>query len=207
VTRGEVPEGYGARSPDEQWIICSQARYQELCKQPHFRQLVALTRLLNSLRFVRGAVVRFRGEGTPEAIRQRVNFTFFAGALLFEGMALLRRMSQHFRDREGFQEHIAPLLRDRALETFASQRLKPLRNVSVFHALDEHLVGQLEEVGNDPIAFASHVGPAVGSSWYELTDLSAMKTAIGTLRETAVFQQAVERLTNDPSETSPCWIT
>ncbi len=88
MTPDEVPEGYAARPPDEQWIICSQARYQELCRQPHFRQLVALTRLLNSLRFVRGAVVRFRGEGTPEAMRQRVNFTFFAGALLFEGMGL-----------------------------------------------------------------------------------------------------------------------
>ena len=83
------------------------------------------------------------------------------------------------------------------MESFVSRHLKPLHNLAVFHASDDHLIGQLEEVGNDPIVFESHVGVTIGNSWYELADVSAMKAGVGHFRGTAEFQQAVERLTND----------
>jgi hypothetical protein len=180
----------------EWWVACSQETFRAVSRRPDFRQIVALGRILNGLRFVRGAAVRFAGENTPEAMRQRMNSTFFMGSLIFEGMILVRRMSQHFRNNQAFEIWMKPLLRDRELDAFLKARLKPLRNLAVFHAEDKHLREQLERITNRTVVFQSARGTTVGASNYELADITAMQTVVGSVRSTDEFQEGVMAVTN-----------
>lgn len=188
--------GFTDPNAPEEWIVCDGERFKELRKEKRFCQLVALSRQMNSYRFAWGALLSTMGQTTPESMRQRVNCTFFLGALLFEGMSLVRRMSATFRDDVHYEKWMRPLLQNAEMQEFINTRLKPLRNWAVFHADDDYLEEQLARIHNKTIVFQSFQGANNGTYWNELADMVAMQVMMGQTPPGPGFQDKLQALTN-----------
>ncbi len=83
---------------DRDWRIdCCGARLDQLHADPMFHQLLALTRLMNALRFAQVALADANDLTGPAGARQQINGFFFISALLYEGVQLAQRMARHLR--------------------------------------------------------------------------------------------------------------
>ncbi|MGA7632684.1 MAG: hypothetical protein WCB11_18130 [Terriglobales bacterium] len=63
------------------------------------------------------------------------NFYFFASAILYEALNLIRKLKATFGGSERFQKELLPLLKDKKAQEVVSLHLKPVRHGSVFHGL------------------------------------------------------------------------
>ena len=85
-------------TPKGHWQVTGTAEVFERCKKDErFPYIVALSRAVNSLNFVHSAMLCAGQEPTPDARRARLNSYFFASALLYEGIRLIRAMNQPFK--------------------------------------------------------------------------------------------------------------
>ena len=174
-----------------------------------FRQILALGRLLNSLRFLQFAflgmathrnpsilwfrlkqwlVSRLRSipsallkrrPDRPAARRQRIVSFLFVAATLYEGFELLKRMGKNFRQKPAWEKGIAPILQDRLFDRLFKETLHPLRNGIVFHFFDDALDEPLQRLPAEAVTFVSSVGSRQGQLVYELSDRLALDLFIG----------------------------
>jgi hypothetical protein len=77
------------------------------------------------------------------------NFDFFASAILYEALNLIRKLKATFGWSERFQKELLPLLKDKKAQEVISLHLKPVRHGSVFHGLtltdDQRAIEQPED--------------------------------------------------------------
>jgi hypothetical protein len=154
-------------------FVISAKQFAALRGEESFRQILALGRLLNSLRFLQ---ISFLGAQSdqPAGARQRIGAFFFMSAVLYEGFELLKRMAKHFRDFEAWKKRIAPILSDQLFEHLYAKSLGPLRNQAVFHFFEDALEEPLAHCDLNELVLVSGVGPAQGGVHYELSDLLAL---------------------------------
>lgn len=192
------------------WRLCiPPERFAALKTDESFRQILALGRLLNSLRFLEFAFLgvaahrdpslrRFRFQQwilarlrslpfgflrpkpeRPAAMRQRISAFLFIAATLYEGLRLIQNMAKNFRRRAAWQQGMAPILRDRLFERLFAKSLDPLRNGVVFHFFQDAFDEPLQRFASDDIVFISGFGPEQGQTLYDLSDRLALDLFIG----------------------------
>lgn len=154
-------------------------RLDALRDDPAFRQVLALGRFLNSLRFCQYSMIEWSGLDTPAGQRQRTAAFFIAAGLLHEGLQLIERMGKHFRHYPSWAGKIQLVLADRAVEQLQSERFIPLRDSTVFHFGEDAFVEPLARFDQDTVVLVSGVGPQQGEVAYEFSDLLAFHVFLG----------------------------
>lgn len=185
-----------------------------------FHQILALGRLLNTLRFLQFSFLGIAGNQDPSslwfrlrqwldairravplrflkpsperpaAMRQRITTFLLTAAALFEGLRLLQGMRQNFRERHAWQREIAPILQDRLFDRLFGDSLRPLRDGAVFHFFYDVLGPPLKRLPAENVIFLSSFGRAQGQLVYELSDRLALDIFIG---DAATMEQHLDR--------------
>ena len=196
---------------DQEWCIkVPSAKFEAMRGDERFHQVLALGRMLNSLRFLQSTFLGAADLKPPGDFRHRLNAFFFIVAVLYEGLLLLERMGKHFRGKSIWQQRIVPILRDGTFDRLSSASMHPLRNRAVFHFFEDALKETL--AGCDPKDFTVVSGSGRGQKevFYELSDLLALDLFIGksdsteeqTRRAIRLMDQTLDLLKNivDASE-------
>src|SRR4051812_31749690 len=99
---------------EKQWVIeTDKVHFTKLKSEKWFQQTVALSRAVNTLRFVQIAMLAHSPEDDSlHASRTRINSFFFTCALLYEALLLVQRMCEHCRDLPAFAQ-LHAILKDR----------------------------------------------------------------------------------------------
>jgi hypothetical protein len=160
-------------------------RLSELRDDEAFRQLLALGRFLNSVRFCQYAMIHWATEDSVVSQRQRSAVFFIAAGLLHEGLQLLQRMAKHFRGFGAWADKVHPILSDRAVEQLLSASIILVRNQTVFHFGEDAYIDPLTHLNHKTLVLVSGVGPQQGQVYYELADLLAYHLFIGGPAPTA----------------------
>jgi hypothetical protein len=162
-----------------QWICkIPQERLADFRNEESFHWLLALARVVNSLRFMHQSLLDYQDDDSPLGIRQRVNSFMYMGALLFEGIELSKRLRKHFRTTEGFSG-FSSLHKDAAVESLLKD-LRRLRNEAVFHFDTSTIAMSLGALSADEATFVRGSGFAQGNVYYELADATALQILTGT---------------------------
>ena len=162
--------------------ICKLTRDQfiRLRGDESFHALLALGRLVNSLRFMHQALLDSQLDDSPPRIRQRVNSFMYTGALLFEGIQLSKRsIGKHFRSLDAFSGFKAIHGDPDAEELFRDQ-LRRLRNEAVFHFDTSSIASSLLVLNDEAVVFVRGSGFEQGNVYYELADTTALQLLTGT---------------------------
>ena len=124
----------------KRWTIeIDKARFDELKSDARFWQLVALSRAVNTLRFVQAALLAHPEESDSlQAKRTKFNSFFFTCALLFEVLLLVERMCKYFRLDPAF-DPLHEILKDPNATELRNSNLSPLRNQLTFHFLENEI--------------------------------------------------------------------
>ncbi|HEX9201255.1 MAG TPA: hypothetical protein VF865_16975 [Acidobacteriaceae bacterium] len=154
-------------------------RFRALRGELHFRHALVLGRMLNSLRFLEVAYLDSKeNEGTGGA-RQRFAALFFIAAVLFEGLNLLRRIGNSFKENNRWKERVVPILRSGRFDKLFGNSLQPLRNQVVFHFFEDSLAEPLSRMDPESVVFVAGSGRSQGEVNYELSDLLAIDLFMG----------------------------
>src|SRR5450432_1215181 len=85
--------------PLEEWeITCDKETFAKVRQEEKFAYIVALARAVNALYAVHSLLPQQPQTETPERVRNGMNSYFFASALLYEGLSLIRKMNKPFAD-------------------------------------------------------------------------------------------------------------
>jgi hypothetical protein len=144
-----------------------------------FPYVVALSRAVNALNSAHSLMMSTADKDTPAAIRDRMNAYFFASAILYESLKLIKRMKSIY-GREGiFQDTLQRLLKHRTAQTLERMHLKPARRDVAFHYLPNRFGEAISTTPMTECVFASTAGETKGDLHYtSKTDLT--QTAAST---------------------------
>lgn len=165
---------------DGPWqVVCTPADFVRWRNNESFHSLVALARVVNSIRFMHYSLLDSRYGDTPADMRQRLNSFMYTGALLFEGVQLSKKLGKHYRHLAAYQEGFQLLHRDPAVERLMANYLKPLRNEAVFHFDVSTVAENLKQMSDPEYVFVRAEGRGAGFTYYELADASALRIVFG----------------------------
>jgi hypothetical protein len=156
------------------WTIeIGKTRFSELKSEERFWQLVALSRAVNSLRFVQAPVLAHPDDAdSAHATRTRLNSFFFTCSLLYEALLLVERMGKYFHQLPEFVP-LHAILKDRAATELRNSNLNPLRNTLTFHFSEDEIGAQLIKNDASP-RFVSGNGKKQQDIYYELADMCTL---------------------------------
>jgi hypothetical protein len=141
----------------------------ELKTQERFWQLVALSRAINTLRFVQTALLAHpEQDGSPQAIRTRFNSFFFTCSLLYEALLLVERLCKNFHQSPDFLP-LREILKDTVATELRNTNLNPLRNRLTFHFFENEIGAQLAKHDVKP-RFAIGEGDTKADVYFEIAD-------------------------------------
>ncbi|MCA1791543.1 MAG: hypothetical protein LC667_17345 [Thioalkalivibrio sp.] len=162
------------------WVCrLSRDEFSRLRDDESFHALLALARVVNSLRFMHQALLDSQKDDSPPRIRQRITSFIFTGAVLFEGIQLSKRLGKYFRSLQSFSGFTA-IHKDPDVEGLFKDQLRRLRNEAVFHFDTESIARCLKELDGDKITFMRGSGSEQGNVYYELADTTALHLLTGT---------------------------
>jgi len=188
-------------TPDSDWqVTCGQERFDGCRKDERFAYIVALARAVNSLKFVHSAMLRVGTENSPEAKRGRLNSYFFASAILYEGLRLVRAMNGIFKQDEMFRQGLHSILRDKAAQTIEQTRLNPVRNKAVFHFFPQFFGEIIGSATCDECVFASGRGKRREELYYPFADTITAGILIGFSSDTEEFYGLLAKAMSDTSD-------
>jgi len=163
-----------------EWSLICNAENFERCKQnKEFSQLVALARCVNAMNFIYAAVQSITDPTAPSAFRERINFYFFASAILYEALELIKKMKATFGRNERFQQELLPLLKDKKAREVASLHLKPIRHSSVFHFDPNAFQATINKIPDEDCVFLIAKGTANKDVHFQFADRMTVRMMIG----------------------------
>lgn len=166
---------------DIEWSLICDAETFERCKQKkEFSQLVALARCVNAMNFIHSAVQSISDPTAPSAYRERMNFYFFASAILYEALGLIKKLKATFGRSERFQKELLPLLKDKRAQEVASLHLKPVRHGSVFHFDTEAFKKAIDAFPRQDCIFFAARGRKNKDVHYQFADRMTVRMMIGS---------------------------
>ncbi len=196
-----MPRGQPPIDAQDEWeIICSPDQFEALRGDPSFAQLLALARLVNTLRYVQCAASMVP-RSKVRRIRHRINTFLTMGALLFEGTNLVRRMGRHYRALPSWRQGLGAVLRDQRFRKL-TENLKKARNQVVFHACEDEFAVQLREWEHDgkDVKFVVGRGRRIADAYHDLADSMAMQTFVGPVDSEAEFRARFRILANTAAD-------
>lgn len=155
-------------------------RFDQIKSDPSFAQLVALSRVINALRFVHMALeAHLEDTESPAATRSRYNSFMLNCAFLAEAELLVRRMHKHFGKQSRFQR-IVNILNEPKARDLLQKNIRPMRNTLVFHFGEDEIARQLKDLNSAQPVYASGQGETNKQTYHELADLCVMKSFFGS---------------------------
>jgi hypothetical protein len=187
-------------TPDGDWqVYCDRQRFEACRMDNRFPYIVALARAVNSLKFVHSAMLHAGIGNSPEARRGRLNSYFFASAILYESLKLVRTMTQAFKQDKMFWDGLHSILRDKAAQTIEKNYLNPVRNKAVFHFLPKFFAEMIRSATCDECIFASGRGKRREELYYPFADVITGGILMGFSSDTAEYYQALGNAMSDTS--------
>ncbi len=165
-------------SSGEWELMISRKRFRTLRADPEFHHILALARIINSIRFANAVMLPAFGEPGPDARRQCICGLFFVGALLYEGMMLVERMGKSCRERRSWQPFVK-LLRDPTVAALRKMHLSPLRKHATFHSDEAAFAEYVNGLDAQNTRFVWGNGVESAHNYYELADTAAISTLVG----------------------------
>jgi hypothetical protein len=153
---------------DVDWGYTCDADTFEVCRHDEkFRFLMALARCLNAMTFIQGT--GFEEGDAPKNQRDDMNKYFFLLAILYEGLDLVDKMHQAFKDDQTFQNGLGTVSKGATATRIKKNQLKPLRRGAVFH-FDPKVFAPKEKTFESNCTFISARGTEHSDVWYEFAD-------------------------------------
>ena len=164
----------------------SAAEFLKLREDEHFRRILVLASIANSLRFSQVAAFSHSRGDDPNANRQRIGSFLYSTGLLCTGIRWIDEQQQFFADSKSFQKNLAPLLDDPVVQDLWQQTkhrkglLRRLRDQAVFHHDDQVFrEGLLRlEAQAEGFEFVSYQG-SVEQTYFAFVDQVIMQYAVG----------------------------
>jgi hypothetical protein len=173
-----VPDS-GSIIPTTRWKIrLDKWAFDKLKTEESFWCVVALSRVVNALRFVHSPLEHYQDE-SPRAVRVRYNSFFFNCALFREASIFVQELHKHYRNSPEFQA-MATIMNSIEARNLLQDNLAPIRNRLVFHFNIEEIGVQLMKLELKEPIFLSAIGTTNEQVYYELADLCAISTFSGT---------------------------
>lgn len=185
-------------TPEGDWIVSCDARTFEACKHDDkFAYIVALARAVNSLNFVHSAMICAGETPSPDATRARLNSYFFASAILYEALKLIKAMNQPFKDDRMFQVGLRLILKDKVAQEIERKHLDPARNRAVFHFFPEYFAEIIQSKGVDECLFVTAHGTARKDLYYSFADGITGGILVGFSEESERFSEVLGKAMSD----------
>jgi hypothetical protein len=186
---------------EEEWeIACDRETFQRVRREAKFPYIVALARAVNAMNSIHSLLRRPPGPETPERVRNGINSYFFASALLYEGLILIRKMNSTFANDETFQGGLRMLLKDPVAQMVERDHLNSARNHVVFHFLPDEFKKAIDKSADDRQVFITGIGEKKGDLHYSYADTLAAEVIAGTSNDDPKFWSTFENAARDTSE-------
>lgn len=179
--------------PSTRWKLrLDKPAFDRLKTEESFWCIVALSRVINALRFVHSPLEHYQND-SPGALRVRYNSFFFNCALFREASIFVQKLHKHYGNSPEFQA-VATIMNSNETRKILEDNLAPLRNKFVFHFNIEEMGAQLTKLELSEPVFVSAMGTTNEQVYYELADLCAVSTFSGSgFPSTDVDMQAFEQ--------------
>ena len=165
---------------------CSRGQFETFVGEPWFHGLLALARLMNSLRYVQLCLISEELSVTA-GMRQRINSFLFMNSLLFEGYKLIQALARDHRAAAEWQSGFGAMLKGGDFAILVSDHLKRARDKVVFHVDAQELANRAREHLAEDIVFVRGIGRKAGNTYYDLSDMLAMRSFVGTTESDDAF--------------------
>lgn len=164
----------------EEWeITCDKETFAKVRQEEKFAYIVALARAVNALYAVHALLPPSPQAETPERVRNGMNSYFFASALLYEGLSLIRKMNRPFHDDCQFRDGLHKLLRDPTAQKIEQCNLNPGRNHAIFHFLPDEFAKAISRGIDDRQVFVAAIGSKKKDMHYSYADTLAAEILVG----------------------------
>jgi hypothetical protein len=165
--------------PNTRWkITIDKLAFDKLKNEESFWCIVALSRVVNALRFVHSPLAHYQDD-SPGAARVRYNSFLFNCALFYEASLFVQKLHKHHGQLPEFQEMVSVLNTKEARDLLQSN-LAPIRNRLVFHFGIDEIGEQLRKLELDDPIYVSAMGTTNEQAYHELADLCALSTFSGS---------------------------
>ncbi len=165
--------------------------FEKCLAEPKFPYIVTLARAVNALNFVHSAMLHAGETDSPHARRERMNSYFFASAILYEVLKLIRAMVKPFGDDPVFQNGLRSLLRDPISQKMERAHLDPARNGVTFHFLPERFTEILNTATVNECLFIEARGHSKKHVYYSFADVVASEILVGFAADTEEFYEVL----------------
>jgi hypothetical protein len=199
-------------TPSTRWKIrLDKSAFDKLKTEESFWCVVALSRVVNALRFVHSPLEHYQDDSTC-ALRARYNSFLFNCALFYEASLFVPNLGKYYHQLPEFQA-MASVTKTNEARVLLESNLAPLRNRLVFHFGIDEIGAQLTKLKLNEPTFASAVGTTNKQVYYELADLCAISTFSGsgfpnTDADMPAFEQEVLKpLINTTTELTAQFLT
>lgn len=174
-------------------IECDHATFEKARLDPKFPLIVALARAVNALHFVNSAMVHAGKDDAPENARDRLNSYFFASAIMYEAIKLIRAMVRPFKDDVLFGNGLLVILRDPVAQKIEQDHLNPARNNAVFHFLPETFAEMINSATVDTCTFIMCRGELNMGLHYSYADVVTAEILVGFAADTEEFYDVLSK--------------
>lgn len=187
--------------PLEEWeITCDKETFAKVRREEKFAYIVALARAVNALNAVHSLLPLTPQAETPERVRNGMNSYFFASALLYEGLSLIRKMTKPFAGDSEFQNGLRMLLKDATAQKIEQGHLNPARNHAVFHFLPDEFEKAIRKAIDDRCVFVAAIGEKKKDLHYSYADVVAAEILVGMPADNHEFWPKFEKAAEETRE-------
>jgi hypothetical protein len=188
-------------SPIKKWeVTCDRETFQRIRSEEKFPYVVALARAVNALYAIHSLLPLKPTSDSPARVRNGMNSYFFSSALLYEGLALVRRMKRIFKDDEIFKNGLLTLLKDPVAQRVEQNHLNPARNHAVFHFLPDKFKSAIDKGRDDRQVFIAAVGKKKSLLHYSYADVLAAEMLVGAPSDDPKFWSTFENAAKETSD-------
>lgn len=187
--------------PMEEWeITCDKETFAKVRQEEKFAYIVALARAVNALFAVHSLLPPHPQAETPERVRNGMNSYFFASALLYEGLSLIRKMNKPFADDDEFQNGLRMLLKDPIAQKIEQSHLNPGRNRAIFHFLPDEFAKAISKGIDDRHVFVAAIGKEKKDLHYSYADVLAAEVLVGIPADRPEFWLKFQKAAEETKE-------
>jgi hypothetical protein len=172
-------------------VECDRETFEKCRADVKFPYVVALSRAANAMNFVHSAMLHAQQDDAPKNQRERLNSYFFASAILYEAIKLIRTMTRIFKDDVVFQNGLLKLLRDPVAQKIEQQHLNPARNQAVFHFMADTFAEIIKGATVNDCIFLKARGRSRKDVYYTFADVVASEILVGFASDSEEFYKAL----------------
>lgn len=155
-------------------VTIDEDKFEKLKSEESFWALVALSRVVNALRFVHSPL-EHSSDDSPAALRVKSNAFLFACALMYEAGSFINQLGKYYAHLPEYSTMVGPVNSQDAKELLENS-LGPVRNRAAFHFGRDEIATQLRDLKFSHPVSVSGMGSKTSQVYYDLADLCAMNT-------------------------------